>query len=66
MFDIAINRLNIALSHNDASWAFFRVLNGADVNDMDKLLVARQHPLAYEVGTQYTRFQTLHREGYRF
>jgi len=63
---IAINRINLALSHTDPSWAFFRAMNAADANDMDKLLVERQHPLAFEAGTQWDRFQQLRAQGYRF
>ncbi len=58
--------LDAALSAPDPAWAFCFMLRDVDRDAMDRFLVERQHPLAYEAGTQEGRFRTLYRAKYRF
>ncbi len=59
-------KINQALAYPDVSWAFFQMMRNDDCKLMDKLLVERSHPLAYQPGTTWDRFRQLHAAGYRF
>jgi hypothetical protein len=61
-----VARINMALSHPDASWGYFRTLSDADAADLDRLLVAAEHPLAYQAGNRWQRFQSLHAAKHQF
>jgi hypothetical protein len=61
-----VDRINAALKHPDASWGYFRCLSDCDAADMDRLLVATEHPLAYQPGNRWGRFQTLHAAQHQF
>ncbi len=58
--------LNNALSTPDVAWAFFHMLCTEDRDAMDRLLTDSGHPLAFEAGTQESRFRDLHSAKYRF
>lgn len=62
----ALQALNDALRYPDVVWAYFHMLHPKTREYMDTLLVERQHPLAYEAGTNEHRFRTLHRQRYQF
>lgn len=42
---------------DDVNWAFHRIMTGADRKAFDDILVASQHPLAYQPGTTEWRFK---------
>ena len=59
-------QVNEALSHPDPSWGFYRVLTNYAANEMDRMLVRINHPLAMQPGTQWDRFRKLHAHGHQF
>jgi hypothetical protein len=61
-----VERINTALQHPDPSWGFFRCLGEGDSKDMDRLLVAANHQLAYQPGNPWQRFQSLHKARFQF
>ena len=63
--DVARDALNKALSC-DAAWGFYRVLSAQERQAMDDILAKEAHPLAYEPGTKWDRFQALHKAGFKF
>lgn len=62
----AIDVLNSALKYYDASWAYFHMLHPKTREYMDELLLERQHPLAFQAGTNEQRFRALHAAKFRF
>jgi len=41
----------------ELSWAFFHVMTPQSREEFDAALVEAEHPLAYEAGTTWSRFQ---------
>lgn len=48
------------------SWVYHRQMSQADRDAFDRLLVETQHPLAYQAGSQWYRFEKLARSDFRF
>jgi hypothetical protein len=61
-----VERINSALKHPDPAWGFHKCLGDLDVKDMDRMLVIVEHPLAYQPGNPWQRFQSLHNAGFQF
>jgi hypothetical protein len=59
-------RINQALRHPDASWGYFHCLSDGDAKDIDRMLVAADHPIAYQPGTAWERFRQLHTAKHQF
>jgi hypothetical protein len=48
-----------AAQRKDASWTFHRSMSAADREAFDRWLVKIDHPLAYQPGTTWHRFQAI-------
>lgn len=58
--------LNELLSYPDVNWAYFHMMHPKTRDELDKALTEIQHPLAYEAGTNESRFKKLHASKFRF
>ncbi len=59
-------KINKALAHNDAAWAYHHMLDPEARGYVDILIVAENLPMAFVAGTQELRFRELHRRAHRF
>ncbi len=57
--------VNDALRARDPRWTY-RFLSKDTLDAMDRWLVIAKHPLAYQAGTQESRFFALVKEGWQF
>lgn len=60
------NELLCCAAIQGPSWVYHRRLDAADRDAFDILLIATNHPLIYEPGSQWYRFEKLARADYRF
>lgn len=59
-------KINAALRHADAHWAFHNALSKEARDYTDILIVQMKHPLAFRAGSQEQRFVELHRNKHQF
>lgn len=57
--------INAKLAHPDPAWGFYHLMTACERDWLDAHLVATEHPLASQPGTQWDRWQKLHQESYR-
>ena len=48
--------------YKDISWLWFRVLDDKQKKEFETALVREKHPLAYEIGTAYWRFEQFYNQ----